>query len=86
MTMTNHFIHVTGVVPVADYKLKLTFENGEKKIFDVRPLLTQRPWVSLKDLDLFMKAKVLGCSVAWDIETDIAPEILYENSVPEVVL
>ena len=84
--MTNHFIHVTGVVPVADYKLKLTFENGEKKIFDVRPLLTQRPWVSLKDLDLFMKAKVLGCSVAWDIETDIAPEILYENSVPEVVL
>ena len=83
--MTCHFIHVNSVIPTVDYKLKLTFENGEKKIFDVRPLLSQRPWSSLKDLDFFMKAKVLGCSVAWDMETDIAPEILYEQSIPEAV-
>lgn len=33
-----------------------------------------------------MKAKVLGCSVVWDMETDIALEIPYQNSIPETVL
>lgn len=80
------FPYVSSVIPTDDYKLKLTFENGEKKIFDVRPLLSQRPWTSLKDLDFFMKAKVLGCSVVWDMETDIALEIPYQNSIPETVL
>ncbi len=79
------FAYVSSVTPTQDYKLRLTFDNGERKIFDVRPLLSQRPWQSLNDLDFFMKARVLGCSVAWDIDTDIAPEILYEKSVPETM-
>lgn len=58
-----NFSYVASVTPTHDYKLRLTFENGEKKIFDVRPILSQRPWASLRDLDFFMKAKFLD--VQW---------------------
>ena len=32
-------IRPIAVKPTADYKLLLTFSNGEKKLFDVRPYL-----------------------------------------------
>ena len=42
----NDYIHhvsdmivVERVVPLEDYKLLLTFSNGEKKVFDMNPIL-----------------------------------------------
>lgn len=30
---------VTEVIPKKDFTLELTFDNGEKRVYDVRPLL-----------------------------------------------
>ncbi|WP_227762490.1 DUF2442 domain-containing protein [Zhaonella formicivorans] len=33
------YLAVKGVEPLNDYQLLLTFENGEKRIFDMKPYL-----------------------------------------------
>lgn len=73
---------VTEVQPREDYTLLLTFVTGEKKIYDARPLLKKSIYTPLKNLSFFMQAKVDGDSVIWNDEIDIAPEHLYEASIP----
>jgi hypothetical protein len=70
---------VTNVEPKEDYTLIITFITGEKKIFDMKPLLDKKNFEQLKDITLFMKAYVDGTSVSWNDSIDIAPEYLYEN-------
>ena len=65
-----------------DYTLLLTFITGEKKIFDFKPLLEDYYFGPLKNIDFFKKAHISGRSVIWNDEIDIAPEYLYENSIP----
>ena len=73
---------VKGVEPKNDYTLLLTFANGEKRLYNARPLLDKDIYLPLKSLAIFMSAKVDGDSVVWNDEVDIAPEHLYECSVP----
>lgn len=63
-----------------DYTLLLTFANGEKRIYNARPLLEEAVYRPLKNLAFFLRARVDGDSVAWSDDVDIAPEHLYENS------
>lgn len=65
-----------------DYTLLLTFEDGSKRIYDAKPLLSKKIFEEFKDVSFFLKAKVDGCSVAWSDDVDIAPEHLYECSTP----
>ena len=37
------------VKPLEDYMLLVIFENGEKKIFDVKPYLTHKAFEQLND-------------------------------------
>jgi Protein of unknown function (DUF2442) len=62
--------------------LRLEFENGEKRIFDMTPYLDKRPFVSLKAPHLFAMAKVDYGTVVWPGNIDIAPETLYDRSQP----
>ena len=39
-------------------------------------------YAKLKDIATFMNVKVECGSIAWDDDLDIAPEFLYEKSVP----
>lgn len=71
---------VKAVQPQEDYTLILTFINGERKIYDARPLLEKPLFAPLKDLSFFMQAKSDGSSVFWSDELDIAPEHLYEKA------
>ncbi len=65
------------------YQLQLVFSNGEKRIYDGKQLLgNEDVFAPLEDLNLFMQAKTDGCAVVWNDEIDIAPEALYEDSVP----
>ena len=74
---------VTAVEPHDDYTMTVTFRYGEKKLYDMRPLIDGekafKPYAPLIDIDLFMQAHPDGCSVAWSDEIDIAPEELYNN-------
>ena len=71
---------VTKVEPQKDYTLIITFITGEKKIYNALPLLEKDIYKPLKNLSFFMQAKVVGDTVAWSDEIDIAPEHLYEYS------
>ena len=76
----NAFWIVTNVIAREDYTLVITFITGEKKVYDFLPLLEKSIYAPLKDINLFLKAKVIGDTVVWNDDIDIAPEHLYEYS------
>ena len=69
------------VKPIDNYKLILTFENNEVKIFDMIPYLDKGIFQELKDENLFKAVKVSFDSIEWPNEADIDPETLYEDSI-----
>ncbi len=75
-------IYVKEVKALDEYKLLLTFENNEIKIFDMKPYLNNGIFRELKDISLFKSAKVKFDTVEWGNEADIDPETLYEDSIP----
>jgi hypothetical protein len=73
-------LDVIRVVPQKDRTLLLTFENNEQRIFDMVPYLGKKPFLKLKNLPLFMKAKAENGTVVWPGNIDIAPETLWDCS------
>jgi hypothetical protein len=73
---------VTQVLPKPDYQLELVFSTGEKKIFNARPYLEKGVFRQLKDIQAFNQAYVAFGTVCWPGNLDIAPETLYDRSVP----
>jgi len=74
------YLAVIEVEPLEDYQLLLTFENGEKRIFDMKPYLDIGIFQELKDKKKFRTVRVSFDSIEWANQADIDPEILYENS------
>jgi hypothetical protein len=79
--MMTTLLDVVSVQATQDYRLYLVFENGEKKVFDMAPLMDKRPFVRLKNSPLFLAARVDYGTVCWPGNIDIAPETLYDRSV-----
>jgi len=75
-------LDVVTVKPQPDFQLDLTFENGELRRFDMLPLLAIKPWNRIASLNLFERARVDYGTVVWPGEIDIAPETLYDDSIP----
>jgi Protein of unknown function (DUF2442) len=67
---------------VADYKIKITFDNGEEKIADFINWLEGEIFEPLKDKSYFQKFFVDGWSISWPNGADISPETLYGESQP----
>jgi hypothetical protein len=76
----NELFDIVTVKPHANYHLLLEFENGEKRLFDMTPIIDKRPFNRLKG-PLFMAARVEYGTVVWPGNIDIAPETLYDRSV-----
>ena len=74
------YLSVNKVKALNDYKLELTFENNEKKIFDVKPYLDTGLFTKLKDEKIFKMVKISYDSIEWPYGIDLDPEILYEKS------
>lgn len=65
-----------------EYKIELEYETGEIKVYDMKKLLNScKIYHNLKDKEKFKKLKIFGLSLQWEDGEDIAPELLYENSV-----
>jgi Protein of unknown function (DUF2442) len=75
------YLSVTDVKPLEDYKLLLTFENDEQKVFDVTPYLEVGKFSELKDDDLFKSVHISFDSIAWKNQLDLDPELLYSKSI-----
>ena len=72
------------VKPLDGYKLLLTFETGEEKIFDVTPYISGDWFGKLKDIKYFNTVHLSGYTVEWKDGQDIAPHELYECSTIKV--
>ena len=68
------------VKPIEDYVLEITFNNGERKKFDVKPYLKFKPFSELEDVKKFKKVKIAGLSIEKKNGADICPDELYNNS------
>jgi hypothetical protein len=75
------YLSVKDVKPQDDYLLLLTFENGEKRQFDMKPYLDLGIFKELKDLKLFKTVRTSFDSIEWDNEADLDPELLYLRSI-----
>ncbi|MCL2108054.1 MAG: DUF2442 domain-containing protein [Oscillospiraceae bacterium] len=71
----------TAVTPQDDYTLLVTFDNNEKRLFDVKPYLDFKAYRELKTPALFNTVKPAGLSIEWLHGQDICPDELYYNSV-----
>ena len=70
------------VKPLDNYKLKVTFDNGEVRIYDVKPLIKGAWFGELEDKKIFNTVHIAGLSVEWVNGQDICPDDLYYSSVP----
>jgi hypothetical protein len=68
---------VKTVKPKPDYTLTLVFENGEQKVFDVKPYLGIGVFQELKDLKVFNGVRPFLGSVEWPHGQDFCPDTLY---------
>ena len=73
---------VKSVKALADYKLLLLFDNGERRVFDVTPWLTKGAFRELCDESMFRTARVSFDTVEWANGCDLCPELLHAESLP----
>ncbi|MBM4307320.1 MAG: DUF2442 domain-containing protein [Deltaproteobacteria bacterium] len=68
---------VKEVSPRDDYTLSLVFENGEKGVLDMKPILEFGVFQRLKDLDTFKRVCVAFDTIEWACGVDLDPEYIY---------
>lgn len=75
---------LVNVEPMGHMKLRLTYETGEVKLFDVSPYANGSWFGELKNDSYFRTVQMLpgGIGIEWRNGQDIAPHELYERSVP----
>ena len=83
MQLTELSPDVIEVTPHPDFTLTLTFENGEKKKFDMTPYLGSSAWFEeLRDWNYFSQARPDLGTVVWSNGQDLCPDTFYLDSVP----
>jgi hypothetical protein len=75
------YLAIKDVRPLDDYLLLLTFENGEKRQFDMKPYLDFGLFQDLKDFNLFKTVRTSFDTIEWENEADLDPELLYHKSI-----
>lgn len=70
------------VKALEDFLLYIEFQNGEKKIYDMKELLKFDYYKNLRNREIFKTVCVYGITLKWSTGEDIAPEKIYFDSVP----
>jgi hypothetical protein len=76
------YFSVIDVKPQEDYRLLLTFENGERKIFRMKEYLDLGVFRKLRNENIFKTVHIAFDSIEWANGIDMDPEELYQNSIP----
>ncbi len=71
---------VIQVEPISPCKLRLWFDNGEVRQFDVTPYLDRGVFTQLTDPHLFQSVKPFFGGVQWRHEQDLSADTLYLQS------
>jgi len=72
------FLEVSKAVYLGDYRISLTFNNGETKTVDLQTELNGTIYEPLQQLDNFKNFQVKFNTIEWANGADYAPEYLYE--------
>lgn len=80
--MDTVFLHITDAEYLSDYILKLTFSNGEVRVFDFSIIFDKGILTKLKDIEYFKNYTLDGWTVDWNNEIGLAPEYHYVHSKP----
>lgn len=68
---------VKEVKTLSDYKIFIAFEDGEKKVFDLKPYLEYEVFKPLKNTDEFNKVFIDFGTVCWECGADLSRDTLY---------
>ena len=71
------FLHVTSAEYKGHYKLLVSFNNGERKLVNLKNELYGEVFEPLKDLHRFQRFVISHNTIEWDTGADLAPEYLY---------
>lgn len=67
---------ITRCEAKGDWTLDLVFEGGDRRIFDVTPLLECEAFAELRDLGLFLAVQNHGYYVEWPNGADLSADTL----------
>lgn len=73
-------LHITSVIYLEGYKLRLAFNDGAVKDVDLKDELNGKVFEPLKDVEFFKQVMVNPDTntIEWPNGADFAPEFLYE--------
>ena len=71
-------LKVIDVEFVKNYELLITFNDGVRKIVDLKPYLTGEVFGELMDPEQFVQYGLTGYTIEWANGADLAPEFLYD--------
>lgn len=71
---------IIDVIPLDNYELLITFENGEKRKKDMKPYLQKGVFKKLNDKDFFKKVKIAFGTISWGENIDLCADNIYKNS------
>ncbi len=69
------------VNPNKDFTIELVYSPYQKRLFDVKPLLSKGKFCDLKNWKVFKQVRVSFDTVSWNNGMDICPDFLYETSI-----
>ena len=74
---------IISVKSLENYQIKLKYETGEVKIFNVLPYISGSWFEELYDKNYFKSVHLIsnGYGIEWENGQDIAPHELYDLSV-----
>ena len=74
---------LVAVAPQQDFTLLLTYENGEKRVLDMKPTLAKGGVFSpFRDYENFKRVYLDDCNdVAWDIDPNVDSNVVWNNKV-----
>jgi len=72
---------VKTVKPIDYFMLHIGFNNGEVRLFDVKPYLNRGIFSELKDLAMFNTVRPDGLSIEWANEASLSPDTVYLNGI-----
>ena len=71
-------IWVTEAKYLSDYKINVSFNNGEKGVVDLKDSIKGEIFAPLNNINYFKQFKKNSWTIEWDCKADFAPEYLYK--------
>ncbi len=76
-------LKITDADYIKDYELLLTFNDGTRKLANLKPYLTVEVFGELLDVGKFVQYSLTGYTIEWANGADLAPEFLYDIGVSD---